>query len=69
MKVRYLDLRVNDQLHERESLTAMDKVLSHGVLILGPEVKEFEERVAESCCQKYAVGVGSGTDALLPSPR
>ena len=51
MKVRYLDLRVNDQLHKEQLLTAMDKVLSHGVLILGPEVKEFEERVAESCCR------------------
>jgi dTDP-4-amino-4,6-dideoxygalactose transaminase len=69
MKVRYLDLRVNDQVHKEQLLAAMDNVLSHGVLVLGPEVKEFEDRVAESCCRKYAVGVSSGTDALYVALR
>ena len=69
MKVRYLDLSVTDQVHKEELLTAMNNVLSHGVLILGPEVKEFEEKVAESCCRKYAVGVSSGTDALYVALR
>lgn len=36
-----------------------------GQFILGSKVLELEERIAEYCQAKYAVGVSSGTDALL----
>jgi dTDP-4-amino-4,6-dideoxygalactose transaminase len=44
---------------------AVLKVLKHGQFILGPEVKKLEEEIAALCNVKYAVGVASGTDALL----
>ncbi len=44
---------------------AVLKVLKHGQFILGPEVKKLEEGIAALCNVKYAVGVASGTDALL----
>jgi dTDP-4-amino-4,6-dideoxygalactose transaminase len=44
---------------------AVLKVLRHGQFILGPEVKKLEEEIAALCNVKYAVGVASGTDALL----
>jgi dTDP-4-amino-4,6-dideoxygalactose transaminase len=40
-------------------------LLRHGKLILGPEVAEFEKRIAEYTGADHAVGVNSGTDALL----
>lgn len=38
-----------------------------GQFILGPKVEEIEERIAEYCQTRFAVGVSSGTDALLIS--
>jgi dTDP-4-amino-4,6-dideoxygalactose transaminase len=48
---------------------AVINVLEHGRFILGPEVAELESQVAELCTTKYAVGVASGTDALLLALR
>jgi dTDP-4-amino-4,6-dideoxygalactose transaminase len=45
----------------------MAGVVRSGMFILGPKVAELEEQVANYCQTKYAVGVSSGTDALLIS--
>lgn len=45
----------------------MQRVLSQGDLILREDVEKFEKSLAEFCGAKYAVGVGSGTDALFLS--
>jgi dTDP-4-amino-4,6-dideoxygalactose transaminase len=63
-KVAFLDLRVTDEGERTALLQAVEKVLRHGRLVLGPEVEAFEQRVATYCGRKYAVGVNSGTDAL-----
>lgn len=64
MKVPFLDLRVPQEERD-EILEAVNKVLQHGRLILGPEVSQIEQAVAEYCNRKYAVGMNSGTDALF----
>ena len=69
MKVRYLNLSVSDAALKEDLLGAVDRVLSHGQIVLGPEVEEFEARVADYCRRKYAVGVSSGTDALYTALR
>jgi dTDP-4-amino-4,6-dideoxygalactose transaminase len=46
-------------------LAALERVLSNGDFILGEEVDIFERRFAQLCGVKYAVGVASGTDALI----
>jgi dTDP-4-amino-4,6-dideoxygalactose transaminase len=46
---------------------AVQKVLNKGWYILGDEVKKLEQEVADYYRMKYAIGVNSGTDALLLS--
>ena len=69
MKIPFLDLSVNDPVLKAELLHAVDTVLTHGRIVLGPEVSEFEEKIAEFCNKKYGVGVNSGTDALYLALR
>jgi len=44
---------------------AIKRVIDSGRFILGPEVSAFEEEVAEYLGVKHAVGLNSGTDALV----
>jgi dTDP-4-amino-4,6-dideoxygalactose transaminase len=44
-------------------------VLAHGKFILGPEVKQLEDELASLCGASHALGVASGTDALLLALR
>ena len=48
---------------------AVLEVLEHTRYIFGPEVTRFEEEIAAYCGAEYAVGVASGTDALLIALR
>jgi dTDP-4-amino-4,6-dideoxygalactose transaminase len=67
--VRFLDLRVLDEEMKQELLSAVDTVLSHGQLILGPEVQALEDEISKIVSMPYAVGVNSGTDALYLALR
>lgn len=44
---------------------AFDQILRNGQFVLGPAVERFEKRLAERCGVGHAVGLSSGTDALL----
>lgn len=48
-----------------EVLAAVTRVLDSGRYVLGPEVEAFEREIAATCNCSHAVGVSSGTDALL----
>ena len=69
MKVAYRDLRIKDPALKAELLAAVDRVLSHGRILLGPEHAEFEAAVAKQCGRKHAIGVNSGSDALFLALR
>jgi dTDP-4-amino-4,6-dideoxygalactose transaminase len=67
MKVPLLDLRSQYETIQEDILQALDEVLKSQYFILGPKVSSLEEEVAAySDCQN-AIGVSSGSDALLIS--
>ncbi len=55
--------------HEDAIRAALTRVLESGVYVLGSEVETFERSFAEYCRATDAVGVGSGTDALILALR
>jgi UDP-2-acetamido-2-deoxy-ribo-hexuluronate aminotransferase len=65
--MEFIDLKTQyNQL--RESInTRIQKVLDHGQYIMGPEVKELEDRLVDYTGAKRCVTVASGTEALLIS--
>lgn len=67
MNVPLLDLKAQHDPIRKDLLAAMERVLDQNNFILGREVNELEERVAVYSNTRYAVGVSSGTDALLAS--
>ena len=67
MNVPLLDLKAQYQTIKAEIDSAVAEVLESQYFILGPKVKECEAAIAEYSGCAHAVGVASGTDALLIS--
>jgi dTDP-4-amino-4,6-dideoxygalactose transaminase len=67
MHVPLLDLQAQTARLRGEIDTAIARVVSSGHFILGPEVEALEVEMAALCGTRFAVGVSSGTDALLMS--
>ena len=65
--MEFIDLKTQyNQL--RESINSrIQKVLDHGQYIMGPEVNELEDRLAQYTGAKHCITVASGTEALLIS--
>ena len=63
--VPLLDLRAQYANIRTEIREAIDRVCESQRFILGPEVTALEEEVAQFCGVQFAIGVSSGTDALL----
>lgn len=63
-KIPFVDLASQHWFLGDEIMTAVGDVITQGGFTLGSEVTKFEEEFAEYCGVNYAVGVGSGTDAL-----
>ena len=66
-KVPFFDLTSQFQSIEGEIRTALDGVFKTQQFILGPQVEDLERVIAEYCKTRYAIGVASGSDALLLS--
>lgn len=62
--MQFIDLKAQ-QARIREKIDArIANVLDHGAYILGPEVTELENRLAEFCGAKHTITCANGTDAL-----
>src|SRR5690554_2232195 len=64
-------LNLAPEIHElRDELRqAIDRVLDSGSFILGAEVRAFESEVAQYLGVQHAIGLNSGTDALIIALR
>jgi dTDP-4-amino-4,6-dideoxygalactose transaminase len=67
MKVPLLDLKEQYKTIKEEVLKTAEELFESQYFILGPRVTDLEEKIADYCSSKHAVGVSSGTDALLIS--
>ncbi len=67
MKVPFLDLVPQFSSIVEEIKSALDEVLKTQQFILGPKVEALEQTIAQYCQTEYAIGVASGSDALLLS--
>jgi len=67
MQVPLLDLKAQYATIKDEVLAAVSEVLESQCCIGGPKVAELEEKIATISDCKFAVGVSSGTDAILNS--
>jgi dTDP-4-amino-4,6-dideoxygalactose transaminase len=63
--IAVFDAARNFRAHREEYLAAFERVLSSNRLILGPETEAFETEFAAHVKSAHAVGVNSGTDALV----
>ncbi|MBI4169135.1 MAG: DegT/DnrJ/EryC1/StrS family aminotransferase [Acidobacteria bacterium] len=69
MSIPLVDLVAQYRSIRGEIDHALHAVLESGTFILGPQVKAFEEELAAYLGVRYAVGVASGTDALILTLR
>jgi dTDP-4-amino-4,6-dideoxygalactose transaminase len=65
MNIPLLDLKAQYATIRDEVREAIDRVVESQYFILGPEVEALEHEIAEYSQCRFAVGVSSGTDALL----
>jgi len=69
IQIPIVDLKPQYQAIQTEIQEAIDRVLNSGRFILGEEVANFEQAVANYLDVQHAIGVNSGTDALIISLR
>lgn len=62
--IKFLDLQKINAQYEVELKEAANRVITSGWYLLGNELTEFENKYAEFCKSKYALGVANGLDAL-----
>ena len=63
--MEFLDLKTQQKRIRKSLEKRLNTILDHGAYIMGPEVHELEEKLAEYCGVKHAISCSSGTDALL----
>jgi len=67
MSIPFIDLKTQYRALQPQIQERINSVLEHGQYIMGPEVKELEERLANYTHARHCITVASGTEALLIS--
>jgi UDP-2-acetamido-2-deoxy-ribo-hexuluronate aminotransferase len=67
MTIPFIDLKTQYQALKPQIQARIDAVLEHGQYIMGPEVKELEDKLAAFTGAKHCITCASGTEALLMS--
>jgi UDP-2-acetamido-2-deoxy-ribo-hexuluronate aminotransferase len=63
--IDFIDLKTQQQAILPTLMARIQSVLAHGQYVMGPEVRELEDRLAAYVGVKHALSCSSGTDALL----
>ena len=63
--MQFIDLKSRHKLIKDRIDARIQSVMEHGQFILGPEVRELEEKLAEYTGSNHCVTISSGTDSLL----
>lgn len=63
--IQFIDLQAQQARIKDKIDAAIQRVLSHGQYIMGPEVAELEDKLAEYVGVKHCITASSGTDTLL----
>lgn len=66
-KIEFIDLKAQYADLKQSIDSRIHRVLDHGQYIMGPEVRELEERLESYTQAKHCITVASGTEALLMS--
>ena len=64
-KLEFVDLKTQYAALKERIAQRMQAVLDHGQYIMGPEVRELEDRLSAYTGAKHCITVASGTEALL----
>jgi UDP-2-acetamido-2-deoxy-ribo-hexuluronate aminotransferase len=67
MTMPFIDLKAQYHALQPQIQARMNAVLEHGQYIMGPEVKELEDKLAAYTGARHCITVASGTEALLMS--
>lgn len=67
MSIPFTDLKTQYQALKPQIQARIDAVLEHGQYIMGPEVKDLENKLSAFTGSKHCITVASGTEALLIS--
>jgi len=67
MPIPFIDLKVQYKALQPQVQERINRVLEHGQYIMGPEVKELEDKLQAYTGAKHCITVASGTEALLIS--
>lgn len=64
LKIDFIDLKAQQATIRPKIDKAIQRVLDHGLYIMGPEVNELEDRLSQFCGVTHAITCANGTDAL-----
>lgn len=67
MSIPFIDLKTQYHALKPQIQARINAVLEHGQYIMGPEVKELEDKLATYTGSRHCITVASGTEALLMS--
>ncbi len=65
MRIPFVNLTDQNKQFEDRFIDKIRELISSGIFISGQHVRDFEKRFAKYCGTRFAVGVNSGTDALI----
>jgi UDP-2-acetamido-2-deoxy-ribo-hexuluronate aminotransferase len=63
--MQFIDLKAQYRAIQADIHARIERVLEHGQYIMGPEVRELEQRLEQFTGARHCVTVASGTEALL----